>query len=147
MKNILVPIDPTDASGHVLAAAEGLARSWGSNQGLVRVGAPEPDFVGYDVGPQYVREQRAETLRQEHVDLQAWAADSTTKGIAAEALLAQDPTAETILLQADRLSAGMIVVRSHAWGAPAKAFLGSVSGKVLRQSTVPVFVVPYAHNV
>ena len=74
---------------------------------LVHVAAPEPDFVGFDVGPGSVREMRADELRKEHVDLQRSAADIRTRSIECEALLVQGPTSDTIIAMITKLKADM----------------------------------------
>lgn len=142
MKNILVPIDLSNATHQVLAVAVTLAGPLGSKLWLVHVAAPDPDFVGFKTGPQYVREHRAEILRKEHVDLQDMAASLEKQGLQAEALLVQGPTAETLLDEVERLKADLIIMGSHGRSGLFKAFLGSVSEQVLRDSKVPVLIVP-----
>jgi hypothetical protein len=63
MKNILVPIDFSEVQERVLAFVDGFAKPLGSKVWLVHVAAPDPDFVGFKVGPEYVREHRADILR------------------------------------------------------------------------------------
>ena len=41
-------------------------RKFGSKIWLVHIAAPDPDFVGYEVGPQYIRDHRADELKKEH---------------------------------------------------------------------------------
>ena len=52
MKTILVPIDFSDATAPVLAQARLFARAFGSQLVLLKVAEPEPDFVGFEPGPQ-----------------------------------------------------------------------------------------------
>src|SRR6187455_2467334 len=97
MNNILVPIDLSPSSEGIFAMACLFAQRLECKLWLIHVAAPDPDFVGYGVGPQYVREQRADELRKEHVDLQSMAKRAGAHGINAEALLVQGPTAETLV--------------------------------------------------
>jgi len=142
MKNILVPVDFSAVQESLIATASALAKPLGAKVWLVHVAAPDPDFVGFKVGPEYVREHRAEILRQEHQDIQAIAAALHQQGLEAEALLVQGPTTDTLLEMADKVSADLIVIGSHGRSALFRAFVGSVSEQVLKESKVPVLVVP-----
>lgn len=144
MKNILVPIDLSDATQHVVEMASSVARPLGGKLWLVHVAAPDPDFVGFEAGPKYVREHRADVLRREHVELQAMAKELEDKGLVAEALLVQGPTSETILNECERLSADLIIMGSQGHSGLVKALLGSVSEQVLRHSRIPVMIIPPA---
>lgn len=142
MKNILVPIDFSAVQDSLVATASALAKPLGAKLWLVHVAAPDPDFVGFKVGPEYVREHRAEILRQEHQDIQALAAQLMGTGIEAESLLVQGPTTDTLLEVATNVAADMIVIGSHGRSALFRAFVGSVSEQILKDSKVPVLVVP-----
>ena len=142
MKNILVPIDFSDASKDALAVASTWGSAWKAKLWLVHVAAPDPDFVGFRTGPTYIREHRADVLRQEHADLQRWAQDLKDRGLDAEALLIQGPTTETLLGEIDKLDIDLVVMGSHGRGGLYKAFVGSVSEQVLHESEVPVLIVP-----
>lgn len=142
MKNILVPIDFSAVQQILVDTAGALAKALGAKLWLVHVAAPDPDFVGFKVGPEYVREQRADILRQEHQDIQAMAAQVKADGIEAEALLVQGPTTDTLLEIAQKVSADLIVIGSHGRSAIFRAFVGSVSEQILKESKVPVMVVP-----
>ncbi len=142
MKNILVPIDFSAVQTILLSQAENMAKAFGAKIWLVHVAAPDPDFVGFKVGPEYVREHRADILRQEHHDIQALASQLTKQGIEAEALLVQGPTTDTLLEVSQKVSADLILIGSHGRSALFRAFVGSVSEQVLKESKVPVMVVP-----
>ena len=73
MKNILVTIDLEDHAEQLIGHAAEWAKAFGAKVWLMHVAAPDPDFVGYEVGPQYIRDGRAEELREEHRMLQACA--------------------------------------------------------------------------
>lgn len=142
MKNILVPIDFSAVQQKLVATASALAGPLKAKLWLVHVAAPDPDFVGFSVGPEYIREQRADILRQEHQDIQAIAKELKAASVDAEALLVQGPTTDTILEVAKNVSADLIVIGSHGRSALFRAFVGSVSEQVLKDSKVPVLVVP-----
>ena len=59
MKNIVAAIDFSERSEAVLRIASDHARAFEAHLWLVHVAAPEPGFVGYDGGPQSVRDNVA----------------------------------------------------------------------------------------
>ena len=142
MKNILGPLDLKTDTAKVLDHALEIARAREAKLWLLHVAAPEPDFVGYEAGPQYIRDARADILRQEHGQLQRISANLTAAGIEGQALLVMGPTAETILAEAKRLEVDLIIMGTHGRRGLAKAFLGSTSDEVLRANCFPVLVVP-----
>ncbi|MBK8580412.1 MAG: universal stress protein [Flavobacteriales bacterium] len=142
MKNILVPLDLKAGTEKVLAMAGSMAKCTGAKLWLLHVAAPQPDLVGYEVGPQYIRDVRADELREEHSRLQRFAADLTEQGSSAQALLIMGPTVEVIMNEADRLNVDLLVMGNHGRHGLAKAFIGSVSDEVIHSDARPVLVVP-----
>ena len=140
--NILVAVDLSPGSDKVVATAGRLARLMGAKVYVVHVAEPEPEFVGYDAGPEVVRTQVAEELHREHRDVQTLAQGLRDQEIDATALLIRGPTVETALKEADNLEAGLIVVGSHGHGAVYDVLVGSYSAGIIRQSELPVLVVP-----
>jgi nucleotide-binding universal stress UspA family protein len=144
--NILAAIDFSAVSDEVVALAGRLSRAAGDRVWLLHVAAPDPAFLGWQAGPQSTRDARAEALRSEHRDLQSRAEALRGSGLEATALLVQGGTVETILAEAERLHAELIVVGSHGRGALGRALLGSVSEGLVRRSALPVLVVPSARR-
>ena len=70
MKNILVAIEFEDKDSKLINKAKEMAEKFGSKVWIVHVAEPDPDFVGYEVGPQYIRDFRGKELRKEHKLLQ-----------------------------------------------------------------------------
>lgn len=140
--NVLVAVDLSPAADKVIAAAERVALAIGAEVFVLHVAKPEPDFVGYDAGPNVVRQQVADEYRREHRAVQDLAERLRAAGVRATALLIQGPTAATTLREAVRLNVELIVVGSHGHGAVYDVLVGSYSAAILRQSPVPVLVVP-----
>jgi nucleotide-binding universal stress UspA family protein len=109
---------------------------------LLHVAEPDPDFVGFEAGPEEVRDQVAREFHQEHEQIQSLAGRLRDKGHRVTALLVQGPTIETILNEAEKVGAEVIVVGSHGRGKLFDLVVGSVSAGVIRKSPVPVLVVP-----
>jgi nucleotide-binding universal stress UspA family protein len=139
---LLVPLDLSSATERVLATTIKLSRAMHANVFLLHVAAPEPDFVGYGAGSPAVRDQVAHEHREEHRKLQAHAQALRDLGVDCTALLIQGPTADTILKEAERLEADLIVMATHGHGAVFDLLVGSISHSVLRQGKLPVVMVP-----
>ena len=142
MKEILVALDLSEHSGAVLTVAAELARRMGARLTLIHLASPDPDFVGFGVGPATVRDARAHEFHEEHRKLQEWASQQRADGIDARALLVQGPTAEGIVAEAKNLDADIIVLGSHSKNRFSELVLGSVSHAVLKRSPLPVLIVP-----
>jgi nucleotide-binding universal stress UspA family protein len=142
VRKILAAIDFSPVSEAVVEQAESLARAFSAELTLLHVAAPDPDFVGYEAGPQTVRDARAEELHTEHRELQATAESLRQREVPCHALLIQGPTVEKILEEAQRIGADAIVLGSRGHGALYRALLGSVSEGVLRDARCPVLFVP-----
>ena len=142
MNNILAAIDFSDVSTSVVDQAAEIAKSFASKLWLIHIAAPDPDFVGYGTGPQCERDWKAKTLRKEHRYIQHKALELEQQGIDVTPLLVQGATIATILQEASKLKADMIVIGSHGHGALYKTLVGSVSEGVIRQAFCPVLIVP-----
>lgn len=147
MKAILAAVDFSDLSSRVVKAASELARATRSRLYILHVAAPDPDFIGYGVGPGTVRQARARVMRKEHKRLQSMEARLRARGLPATALLIQGATVQKIVAEASRLKAAVVVVGSHGHGAIRKLLVGSVAEGVLRACPCPVLVVPAAFRV
>ena len=140
---ILAAVDFSDFTEPVLRALEQIAaaapeaRIW-----LLHVAEPDPSFVGYDAGPDVVRDQVAAEYRQEHRQLHACAERLRGSGIEVTPLVIQGAIADTILAEAGRLDVQLIVIGSHGYGAIADLIAGGVCRAVLRKARCPVLVIP-----
>ena len=141
-KPILVPVDFSDATGAVIAEALRLAKALQTGMVILHVAPPEPEFVGYEPGPQSVRDAVARKLHAEHKELQALEASAKATGVDTTTLLIQGYAAEKVVQEAEKLEAGMIVMGSHGHGKLRQLLVGSVTDAVLRKSRVPVLIVP-----
>ncbi len=139
---LLVAVDFSDPTDRILRVARRLAQSLEAKVWVVHAAEPEPDFVGYDAGPEVVRGQVAKELRDEHRQLQEYTDQLREAGVDAKAILARGPTVETLLEMAEKQEADLIVVGSHGRGMVAEMMLGSVSQGLIRAGRWPVTVVP-----
>lgn len=142
MKNILVTIEFNENEELLLDKAIELAKPFHAKVWLMHIAAPDPDFVGYEVGPQYIRDTRADELKSEHKKLDAYVTGLKNKGIETEGLLIQGATTQMIIDESKKLHVDLIIAGHHEHGFFYKAFVGSISSEIIRKSKIPVLIVP-----
>jgi nucleotide-binding universal stress UspA family protein len=142
LKNILVAVDFNDAVGEILGYAEGLAEKFGAKIWVVHVAEPSPDYVGFDVGPQYIRDTKAEDLREEHRNLQSICKTFLGNTVQKEALLIQGSTVETVLEEAEKLKCDLMIVGTHKHSFLHNLLRESVSLELLKSAKIPLLAIP-----
>lgn len=142
IKNILVAIDFNDTVGELLSYAEGMATKFGAKLWVLHVAAPNPDFVGYEPGPQYVRDVKAEELREEHRSLQSICDTFLDPELECEALLIQGSTVESVIDEAKKLRSDMLIVGTHKHSFFHDLFSENVSLELLKKAEIPLLAIP-----
>lgn len=142
MKKLLVPIDFSDATPLIIKQAVKLAKSLTGEIRLIHVVAPEPDFIGDDVGPKVLRDQKAQRIRKYHKQIQELANQISKEKIKVTPLLIQGVTVDEIIKESKKFKASIIIMGSHGHGAMYNLLMGSVIEVVIRESNVPVMIVP-----
>ena len=142
MKNIVAAIDFSDAAEAALAAAESFAKTHGARLTVAHIAAPDPDFIGFEAGPQYIRDSRAATLKAEHAQLGKIGERIRESGIETVPVLREGPTVHTLLEQIAKPKDDLVVMGSHGHGALYNLVVGSVAQGVLKGAKVPVLIVP-----
>ena len=140
--NILALVDFSHITDELVKRTTQLADLYGAKCWFMHVAAPDPDFVGYDVGPQYIRDSRATTLRNEHQKLQEFKEQCEKMGVDSEALLVQGPLFETISGEVEKLNIDLIVLGSHGRSRLYELIVGSVCEHLLKHSKVPLYILP-----
>ncbi len=146
MKNILTGIDFHENTVRLLDQTFELARATGSKVWLVHVAAPDPDFVGFEPGPQVVREERARELSDERKLLDEYAGKMREQGVDTEALLIPGATTESLLKKASELDIDLMILGKHDHGALYEAFHGSTATKIPKKVNIPVLLVPMSDD-
>jgi nucleotide-binding universal stress UspA family protein len=142
MKNILVAVDLGESSKLLIDTAAELSKKFSAKVWVLHVAEPEPDFVGYDVGPRYIRINRAKDLRKEHVFVQTYTDQLKAGGIDADGLLIAGATVEMILEEMKKLEIDFVIMGHHKHSLMYKIFTGSVDTALVNKSKVPVLIVP-----
>ncbi len=142
MKTILTAVDFSDVSDKLITQTRIMAKAFGATVFLVHVEAPNPDFVGYEGGPQHVRDEAAIIAGAHHDAIHQLRDNLRADDIEAHGIVIQGPTVDKILDEASRLPADLIIVGSHGHGALLHLLLGSISEGVVKNAKCPVLVVP-----
>jgi nucleotide-binding universal stress UspA family protein len=160
MKRILVPIDFSNATPHVIELARQLAKGLDAEIHLVHVrelsAAATPGALGYglagmpelapmsgvpvpvfDLAPQPIPEDEGERSK-----LTQWQHEIAQSGIKVALHQPTGAVAEEILNQADVLNADLIVMGTHGHSAMYNLLVGSAAKGVLKRSRRPVLLVP-----
>jgi nucleotide-binding universal stress UspA family protein len=139
---MLVAVDFSGPTDRILRVARRLVKSLDASVWVVHAAEPEPDFVGYEAGPEVVRGQVAKELRDDHQRLQKCTDELRKAGIDAKAMMVRGPTVASLLAIAEKQQVDLIVAGSHGRGMVAEMILGSVSQGLIRDGRWPVTVVP-----
>ena len=142
MNNILVAVDLNDSSQLLVEKAVEQAEKFGSKVWILHVADPEPDFVGNEVGPQYIRDLRADELLKEHRMIRKYIDYLKAKDINADGLLIAGATIQTILEETEKLNIDLVIIGHHQHSLVYKIFTGSTDIPVVKNSKVPVLIVP-----
>ena len=160
MKRILVPIDFSDATPHVIDLAQQLAKGLDAEIHLIHVrelsAAAAPGTLGYglagmpelapmsgvpvpmfDPMPQAIPEDEGQKSK-----LAQWQREIAQSGIKVTLHEPTGAVVEEILNQADVLNPDLIVIGTHGHGAMYNLLVGSVTKGVLKHSRRPVLLVP-----
>lgn len=142
MKNILITIGFDKNEKLLIDNAYYLAKAFNSKIWLIHVASPDPDFVGFDAGPQHVRDFRAAELRNQHKLIQGYVVELKEKGINAESLLIQGKTIKTILEKSKKLDIELIIIGYNEHSFLYKSFFGNTTNQIMKKSKTPVLIVP-----
>ena len=142
MKNILVAVDFDSNTQPLIEQALLISEKFNSKVWLVHIAEPSPDFVGFDVGPQYIRDSKASELREEHKMIQEHAQKFTNHGLDAEGLLVQGATDEMILIETNKLNIDLVILGHKKQGMLYRMFVESTGTTIINESKVPVLIVP-----
>ncbi len=142
MKNILVSIDFNNNEQLLIDKALEMAKVFNAKVWLLHVAAPEPEFIGFGVGPQYIRDDRADQLRREHRLISDYTDLIRLENHQCEGLLIDGATIEMMLEETHKLDIDLIIIGHHDHNFLYNAFFGSVASGVIKKANIPVLVVP-----
>ncbi len=89
-----------------------------------------------------MRDQKAQRIRKYHKQIQELADQISKEKIKVTPLLIQGVTVDEIIKESKKFKANIIIMGSHGHGAMYNLLMGSVIEGVIRESNVPVMIVP-----
>ena len=142
VRNVLGLVDFSKATDKIVSKAGEVARLYKAKCWLVHVATPDPELVGYDLGPRYIRDARADVLKEEHRRMLHYKELTEAQGVECEALLIQGDVTDMIDERVAKLNIDLIVLGSHGRSMIYEMLVGSVCEHLLKRSAVPLLVVP-----
>lgn len=142
MKHILVLIDFGDPTEKVAAYTTKLALAFNAHCWLLHVASPDPEFVGYEPGPQYIRDHRADELKKEHLTLVKMQSQFQENQLSCEILLIKGNPVEVIHSEIKKRDIDLVVMGHHRRTSLREWIVGSVGKEVIRDCHVPLFIIP-----
>jgi len=142
MGTVLAAIDLSGASGVVAKQASQMASLMGRRLLLLHVAAAEPDFVGFRVGPESVRQAAASDYHKEMQFMHHLKSELAGQADGVEALVVQGSTVSCILDQILRREASLLVVGAPGHHRLHRLLQGSTVRELLARAVCPVLVVP-----
>jgi len=142
MKKILLAVDNEDGTNEMLDYAGKMASLYNATLYILHIARPDPEFVGYDVGPEYIRLDAAHQYRDEHRWVQELAKKLDARDIDARALLVRGYVAEAILEQAEDIDADLVICGSHKNGFFYNLFLENTAVELSKKSKRPLLFYP-----
>lgn len=143
-QKILVPVDGSTTSDQAIAAAIGLARSFGSQLRLVHVVEEMAYLAGYDQFGGYSGEL-VRVMRESGQRVLDEAVERVRReGIPVEGVLFDqfgERLAETVARDARAWDADLIVVGTHGRRGMSRALLGSGAEQIIRLAPTPTLVI------
>lgn len=139
---LLAAVDLSRASSYVIEAVHRVAMATDAEVHVLHAVIPLPTLAEPALPPDTSQARLAERYREEEEQLAALVTQLREAGVDATAALALGDPVKTVLSEAKRLGAELIVMGSHGRGLLFDAVMGSVSSGVLRQAEIPVLVVP-----
>jgi nucleotide-binding universal stress UspA family protein len=151
MKKILIAIDYNSTAQDVAEAGHSLARSMNAEVTLLHVVADYTYYSSLDYSPilGFDSFSNLGTLQNDTITELKTAAEDYLKAIknhlgdsSVETLVKEGDTGDAILEAAAEIKPDVIVMGTHGRRGLEKILLGSVAEKVLRHSTVPMYIIP-----
>ncbi len=143
---IMAAVDRSNFADCVVDLVSRIAPVEQSQVLIMNVAPREPDVLGQQLTRKVITDPVPEGLQDRRDLLDRLAAELDQVGISCETLLIRGAPAPTIIAEADRWGAELVVVGSQGRGMIYRKFLGSTSEKVLEARRFPVLVVPMSEE-
>ncbi len=144
--NLLVPVDFSEHSSAALRLAIKMARASKGHITLLHVGL-SPGIGSYDLGgygvpvPETLVRLHEDAAKQQEHALQKLGHDEIPEDVPWRVSTREGVAADEILAEVRDGGHDLVVMGTHGRGGLQRAFLGSVTERVLRTAEVPVLVI------
>ena len=144
MKNILIPLELTDSllEQKIIETAISHAKQLNSKCWLIHVADPNPEFIGIDDGPKYIRDGLAKELREEHRKVQKISDLFDEHKIENEGLLIQGATLEMIQVEIKKLKIDFLILGNKKHSFLDVFFKGSLTDSLVNEANIPILLIP-----
>ena len=142
MRNLLVAVDLSEVSGVVVERAACVAQSFVSKLWLLHVAPPTKSSVPFNLYRDILRTQVAKQLRLQRRQLRELGDQLRRQRIHVVNRFVLGTVSTTILAEAERITAELIIMGSHGHGNVYHALFGGVGQKVMRRARCAVMLVP-----
>jgi nucleotide-binding universal stress UspA family protein len=139
---IMAAVDRSNISDTVVDMTVRLSCATNAEILLINVAPREPDAFGRQVVRKVIGDPVPADLRDRRELLDRLAAAVRDAGVDCETLLVRGDPGPTLINEARRAGATLVVMGSHGRGGLFKTLMGSVSETVLADGRIPVLVVP-----
>lgn len=146
MKRILVAIDFSPVTEAQVNLVDDLVEPDGGDVLLLHVFNPSPHYMGYGTVGELEGLAEAELRSRLEGLADKLKMRLERDGVKVAVLLDHGEAVPRILMEAERISADLIVVGSHGHGSLYDLLVGSTSEGVLRKAPCPVVLVPSPRN-
>lgn len=137
LSRIVVGFDASPAAVRAARLATEIARGAHARLWLVFAQQVDPRLA-----EPRTEEEVSTPVRAARKAMETLVQEARAAGVPAEALVREGDPAAVILRSAKELEAGMLFVGTRGLGGAARVLLGSVSSRIVAESTLPVTVVP-----
>lgn len=151
---ILVCVDLSKSTTAVVSYAKTLAQSLSARVCLLHVTDSQEEMVGYGgvfgefpvyIDPKELRQDIAQRFRAEHQQMQQLSQQLQADGLDCLGLLVNGTSiVASIIKEAEKLAADMVIVGSQHKGLWSQLVEGSTSKSLIAHANVPVLVLPIA---
>ena len=142
MINIVLPVDFGESTDRLITEAIKFAKQVQGKIMLIHVAPADIGFAIGDMGFQYFPEVEENEVKEELLRLNSTEQRIIAQGVDCEHLLKQGVAGDIILDYVAEKKADFLVMGSHGRSGMYDVFVGSLTKKLTRRSTIPVLVIP-----
>lgn len=142
MKNVLVAVDYDDSAEILVNYARALTKPFDAKIWIVHIASPDDPIDSFEAGTTYLRDARANELREEHRALQRLAEKVRAHDQQSESLLIMGATVELLVREANKLNADLVICGSHDHNWLYNLLIGNTARALFKKLKIPLLTLP-----